>query len=49
MIENSKNSISKEDADKMLQIINDKEQKFNDDMAQNEQRIENGFSSKKKI
>ena len=45
MIENSKNSISKEDADKMLQIINDKEQKFNDDMAQNEQRIENGFNN----
>ena len=32
MIENSKNLISKEDADKMLQIVNDKEQKFNDDM-----------------
>ena len=44
-IENAKSSISKEDADKMLQIINDKEQKFNDDMAQNEQRIENGFNN----
>ena len=43
-IENSKNLISKEDADKMLQIINDKEQKFNDDMIQNEQKIENGFN-----
>ena len=28
----------------MLQIINDKEQKFNDDMIQNEQKIENGFN-----
>ena len=44
-IENSKNSISKEDADKMLQIINDNEQKFNDDMEQNEQRLEDGFNN----
>ena len=44
-IENSKNSISKEDADKMLQIINDNEQKFNDDIEQNEQRLEDGFNN----
>ena len=44
-IENSNNLISKEDADKMLRIINDKEKKFNDDMIQNEQKIEDGFNN----
>ena len=44
-IENAKSLVSKEDADKMLQIIKEKEEKFNDEMNENEQKIENGLDN----
>ena len=44
-IENAKSSISKEDADKMLQIIKEKEEKFDNEMKENEQKIENGLDN----
>ena len=44
-IENARSSISKEDADKMLQIIKEKEEKFNNEMNENEQKIENGLDN----
>ena len=37
--------ISKEDADKMLQIIKEKEQKFNDEITDNEKKMENGIDN----
>ena len=44
-IENARNTISKEEADKMLQIIKEKEEKFNNEMNENEQKIENGLDN----
>ena len=44
-IENAKSSISKEDADKMLKIIEEKEEKFDKEMKENEQKIENGLDN----
>ena len=44
-IENVKSLITKEDADKMLQIIKEKEEKFNNEMNENEQKIENGLDN----
>ena len=44
-IENIKSLISKEDVDKMLQIIKEKEEIFNNEMNENEQKIENGFDN----
>ena len=38
-------SISKENADKMLQIIKEKEQQFNEDISKNEEKMENGINS----
>ena len=37
--------ISKEDADNMLKIIKEKEQKFNDEINMNEKKMENGFDN----
>ena len=44
-IENARSAISKEEADKMLQIIKEKEEKFNNEMNENEQKIENGLDN----
>lgn len=40
-----RNSFSKEDADNMLKIIKEKEQKFNEDIHKNEEKMENGIDS----
>ena len=42
-IENVESLVSKEDADKMLKIINEKEEKFDDEINENEKKIENGL------
>ena len=44
-IENVKSLVTEEDVDKMIQIIKEKEEKFNDEMNENEQKIENGFDN----
>ena len=44
-IENARSAISKEEADKMLQIIKEKEEKFNNEMNENEQKIEDGLDN----
>ena len=44
-IENVKSLVTEEDIDKMIQIIKEKEEKFNDEMNENEQKIENGFDN----
>ena len=40
-----RNSISKEDADNMLKIIKEKEEKFNEDIHKNEEKMENGIDN----
>ena len=40
-----RNSFSKEDADNMLKIIKEKEQKFNEDISKNEEKMENGIDN----
>ena len=44
-IENVKSLVTEEDIDKMIQIIKEKEEKFNDEMNENEQKIESGFDN----
>ena len=43
--EDNNNNISKEDADKMLELIKQKEEQFNLEINQNEQKIENGIDN----
>ena len=43
--DNINNNISKEDADNMLKIIKQKEEQFNLEINQNEQKIENGIDN----
>ena len=40
-----RNSFTKEDADNMLKIIKEKEQKFNEDISKNEEKMENGIDN----
>ena len=40
-----RNSFSREDADNMLKIIKEKEQKFNEDIHKNEEKMENGIDN----
>ena len=43
--EDNNNNISKEDADKMLQLIKQKEEQFNLEINQYEQKMENGIDN----
>ena len=42
---NMKNLVTKEEADKMIQIIKSKEEKFNDEINKNEEKIESGLDN----